>query len=168
MNTLRWLERAYTNVLRAVVMAMAAMSGVAVIAMVLVTCVDVAWRISGHALTGAYDVVRIAGVIAIACALPYTTAVKGHVAIEFFFQKMRRTGRIVVDSMCRVLVGCFFGLLTWQCVAYGNKLKGTGEVSLTLQIPMFWVAYVIAACCAVTVLVKIYNLSHPGREMIKP
>ena len=162
------LDRAYTNVLRVAVMTLAGISGLAVIGMVAVTCVDVVFRISGHALTGAYDIVRIAGVIAIASALPYTTAVKGHVAIEFFFQKMRRTGRIVVDSVCRILVGCFFGVLTWQCVVYGNKLKQAGEVSLTLQIPMFWVAYVIALCCAVTVLVKIYNLSHPGREMIKP
>jgi len=50
----------------------------------------------------------------------------------------------------------------------GGTIPQAGEVSLTLQIPMFWVAYVIALCCAVTVLVKIYNLSHPGREMIKP
>jgi hypothetical protein len=39
---------------------------------------------------------------------------------------------------------------------------------MTLQIPTFWVSYVIAASAGVVVLVILYNLLHPGREMIKP
>lgn len=165
---LKSLERGYNAILRKVVMAMAGISGIAILAMILVTCIDVVMRAFGSALTGAYDIVRIAGVIAIACSLPYTTAVKGHVAIEYFFQKLHRRGRIFVDTLCRMLVACLFSVLAWQCVVYGNKLRSTGEVSLTLQLPMFWVAYVIAGACAVTVMVKIHNLLHPGREMIKP
>ena len=167
-QALETVDRVFTSFLRAVVKALAGVSGLSVMAMMLVTCADVLFRAFGHGLTGSYDIVRIAGAVAIACALPYTTAVKGHVAIEYFFQKLNRPGRVVVDSACRLLVAGLFGMLSWQCVAYGNTLRRTGEVSLTLQIPIFWVAYVIALCCAVTVLVKIYNLSHPGREMIKP
>jgi hypothetical protein len=66
------------------------------------------------------------------------------------------------------MVIAFFAVIARQTVIYGNTLRRTGEVSLTLQIPVYWVAYVIAATLAVTVLVKIYNLLHPGREMIKP
>ena len=161
-------DRAYLRALRAVVLALAAVSGLAILAMIAVTCADVVFRAFGRPLTGAFDIVRVAGAVAIACALPYTTAVKGHVAIEYFFQKLNRPGRILVDTVCRLLVMGLFSVFTWQCVMYGNSLRRTGEVSLTLQIPMFWVAYVIAGACAVTVLVKIHNLLHPGREMIKP
>ena len=161
-------DRAYLRALRAVVLALAAVSGLAILAMIAVTCADVVLRAFGRPLTGAFDIVRVAGAVAIACALPYTTAVKGHVAIEYFFQKLNRPGRILVDTVCRLLVMGLFSVFTWQCVMYGNSLRRTGEVSLTLQIPMFWVTYVIAGACAVTVLVKIHNLLHPGREMIKP
>ncbi|HRZ81300.1 MAG TPA: TRAP transporter small permease [Candidatus Hydrogenedentes bacterium] len=161
-------DRAYLRALRAVVLALASVSGLAILAMIAVTCADVALRAFGRPLTGAFDIVRVAGAVAIACALPYTTAVKGHVAIEYFFQKLNRPGRILVDTVCRLLVMGLFSVFTWQCVMYGNSLRRTGEVSLTLQIPMFWVTYVIAGACAVTVLVKIHNLLHPGREMIKP
>ena len=161
-------DRAYLRALRAVVLALASVSGLAILAMIAVTCADVVLRAFGRPLTGAFDIVRVAGAVAIACALPYTTAVKGHVAIEYFFQKLNRPGRILVDTVCRLLVMGLFSVFTWQCVMYGNSLRRTGEVSLTLQIPMFWVAYVIAGACAVTVLVKIHNLLHPGREMIKP
>jgi len=166
--TLQTVSALYTRVLRAVVIAFAAVSGLAVMAMMAVTTFDVLYRVSGHTIHGAYDLVRIAGAIAIACALPYTTAVKGHVAIEYFYHKMNRPGRTVVDTLCRAMVIGLLGVFTWQCWNYGDTLKRTGEVSLTLQIPIFWVAYVIAVACGVTLLVTIHNLMHPGREMIKP
>ncbi|HUW60202.1 MAG TPA: TRAP transporter small permease [Candidatus Bathyarchaeia archaeon] len=162
------VDRVYVVLLRAVVMALAAASGLAIIAMIAVTSADVLMRVFGRSLTGAYDIVKIAGAITIACALPYTTAVKGHIAIEFFFQKLRRPGRILVDTLTRLMVIAFFVVVARQTIIYGNTLKRTGEVSLTLQIPVYWVAYVIAGALAITVLVKIYNLLHPGREMIKP
>jgi len=149
-------------------MAMAGLSGLSVLAMIGITTTDIVMRAFGGALMGAYDMVRIAGALAIAFSLPYTTAVKGHVAVEFFFQKLNRPGRVIVDSICRVLVIGLFVVLAWQCVKYGHILRQTGQVSLTLQLPMFWVAYVIGGALAVTVLVKIHNLLHPGREMIKP
>jgi TRAP-type C4-dicarboxylate transport system permease small subunit len=167
-NGIKSVDRVYVAVLRVVVMALAAASGLAIIAMIAVTSVDVIMRVFGRSLTGSYDIVKIAGALAIACALPYTTAVKGHVAIEFFFQKLRRPGRILVDTATRLMAIAFFVVIARQTILYGNKLKETGEVSLTLQIPVHWVAYVIAGTLAITVLVKIYNLLHPGREMIKP
>lgn len=167
-NGIKSVDRVYVTLLRVVVMALAAASGLAIIAMITVTSVDVGMRIFGRSLAGSYDIVKIAGALAIACALPYTTAVKGHVAIEFFFQKLRRRGRIVVDTIARLIVIAFLVVVARQTILYGNTLRRTSEVSLTLQIPTYWVAYVIAACVAVTVLVKIYNLLHPGREMVKP
>lgn len=149
-------------------MAMAGLSGLSVLAMIGITTTDIVLRMFGKALLGSYDLVCIAGALAIAFSLPYTTAVKGHVAVEFFFQKLNRPGRIIVDSICRVLVIGLFVVLAWQCIKYGHILRQTRQVSLTLQLPMFWVAYVIGGSLAITVLVKIHNLLHPGREMIKP
>ncbi len=156
------------SALRLVVLAFAAISGAAVLAIMAVTCVDVALRAAGRPFTGAYDLVQIAGAIAIAGALPYTTAVKGHVAVEFFFQKLNRAGRILLDTVCRLAVMALFSVFSWQCVLHGNTLKRTGQISLTLGIPLFWLSYVIAAACLITTLVVLYNLLHPGREMIKP
>lgn len=162
------VDRVYTSLLRGLVMALAAASGLAIIAMIAVTSADVVMRVFGRPITGSYDIVKVAGALAIALALPYTTAVKGHVAVEFFFHKLRRPGRIVVDTVTRLMVIAFLVVVARQAILYGNRLKQVGEVSLTLQIPMFWVAYAIGAALAVTVLVKVHNLLHPGREMIKP
>ncbi len=68
----------------------------------------------------------------------------------------------------RLLQMALFGFLAWQSVRYGNALKQSGEVSLTLQLPVFWVPYVLAASCALVVLVTLFHLLYPGKEMIKP
>lgn len=158
----------YYQALRALVKALAWVAGAALMVMVLATSVDVVLRKLGMPLTGAYDIVKIAAAISVAAALPYTTAIKGHVAIEFFFHKLGRRGRMVVDALMRLCGMTLFGLLAWGCIDYGNSLRLKGEVSMTLQLPIFWVPYVLAASCALVVLIKIYHLSHPGKPMIKP
>ena len=60
--------------------------------MMLVTCVDIVLRKLGHPFPGAYDITKMAAAVTISCALPYTTAVKGHVAVEFFFPPARTAG----------------------------------------------------------------------------
>lgn len=167
---LRTVPAAYGKALRAVVYALLAISGTGVLAIMLVTCADVILRLRwiNHSFVGAYDIVKIAGALSLATSLPYTTAVKGHVAIEYFFHKLNRRGRLVVDSVIRSLGMALFAFLTWRSVLYGLDFHRTGQVSQTLELPVFWIPHVIAFCCAVVVLVIAYNLVHPGREMIKP
>lgn len=165
---LNWFLEIYTRTLKHFVLLLAAISGIGIMTMILVTTLDVILRTFGIALIGAYDIVFLAGAITIASALPYTTAVKGHVAIEYFFLKLNRTGRIVVDTIARLLGIGLFGLLAWHSMLYGESMRQTGEVTSTLQIPIFWVPQLIAFSCAITTLVILHNLLHPGKEMIKP
>jgi TRAP-type C4-dicarboxylate transport system permease small subunit len=158
----------YHRGLRALVRALAYLAGASLLVMVLVTTADVVLRVFKLSLTGAYDIVKIAAALTMAAALPYTTAIKGHVAIEYFFQRLGRRGRVVVDTLMRLAGMALFTLLAWGCIDYGNSLRAKGEVSMTLQLPIFWVPYVLAVSCALVVLIKIYHLTHPGKPMIKP
>ncbi len=162
------LAQFYHRALRALVMALAYVACASLLVMVLVTSADVVMRIFRLSLTGAYDIVKIAAAITISAALPYTTAIKGHVAIEYFFHKLGQRGRTVVDALMRLGGMALFGLLAWGCVDYGNSLRAKGEVSMTLQLPIFWVPYMLAFSCALVVLIKVYHVTHPGRPMIKP
>jgi TRAP-type C4-dicarboxylate transport system permease small subunit len=157
----------YHEGLRALVKGLAVVAGVSLMVMVLVTSAEVVLRIFRVSLTGAYDIVKMAAAITMAAALPYTTAVKGHVAIEYFFHKLGRRGRIAVDALMRAAGMALFSLLAWGCVDYGNSLRTRGEVSMTLQLPIFWVPYILAASCVLVALIKLYHLTHPGKPMIK-
>ena len=158
----------FVKLLRKLVLALAILAGVSLLAMVGITSVDVILRKLGHPLPGAYDMVKIAAALTIACGLPYTTAIKGHVAVEYFQHKLGRWGRVMADSGIRLLILISFGVFTWQLVRYGARLRESGEVSMTMQLPVFWVPYVMAFACGVVMLVTVWHLLHPGKALLKP
>ena len=168
MSAAQKANKAFTVTLRASILLLAAVTGVCIMGMVLITCADVVIRIFGRPIIGVFDIVRVAGAVAIACALPYTTALKGHVAIEYFFQKLNKTGRVIVDTIVRLLGMGLFSMLAYESAQIGVNLKARSEVTATLQLPIFWVSWVIALCCALVVLVIFYNMLHPGKELVKP
>ena len=158
----------YRRALVALVMGLNTLAGFSIVFMMLVTCADVVLRWFGHPIKGSYDLVQIAGALTIACALPYTTAVKGHVAVEFLYLKLGRRGRWFVDALIRLVLISFFVTLALRCVKYGQSLKRSGEVTMTLEIPLYGVMYLIAFSCVVVSLVVLYNLLNPKKELIKP
>lgn len=159
---------AWQSILRAVVMALAYLAGISTLAMMAVTCGDVVARAFGHPLKGSYDIVRLLSLMTLSCALPYTTAVKGHVAVEFFFNKLPPVARLTVDSIMRLLVIGLLVLLAVQGVKYGRDLKASGEVMLTLGWPIFWASYVVAFSGAVSALVVLEHLLHPRKVFLSP
>jgi TRAP-type C4-dicarboxylate transport system permease small subunit len=167
-DTYRALSAGFSKILRGLVFLLAIISGAGIITMMAVTCLDIILRIFRYPLAGAFDIVKIAGAVTIAAALPYTTAVKGHVAIEYFFHKLSKRYRIITDTFIRLLgIGMFF-FICRQSIIYATALKKSGQVTLTLQLPVYWILYFIAFSCALVALVIFYNLLHPGKEMIKP
>jgi TRAP-type C4-dicarboxylate transport system permease small subunit len=158
----------YAQVVRILVFALEIVAAIGILTMMLVTCAEVILRIFRISMTGVIDLVCVAAAVSAAAAMPYTTACKGHVAIEYFFQKLSRFGRAVVDTFCRLCVILLFGFLSVECISYGMSLRARGQVTPTLQMPEFWVPYVLAASCVVVCLVTVYHLFHPGKELIKP
>jgi len=160
----------WVRLLKAAVYALALVSAASVLAMIGVICADVVLRLPfiNKPFVGSYDIVRIAGALALAAALPYTTAVKGHVAIEYFFHKLNRTNRMVVDSVMRLLSIAMFVFLGGRSILYGMELYRSKQVTQTLQWPIFWLPMVIGVCCFVVALVVVHHLVYPRREMIKP
>ena len=94
----------YRRVVTVLVKALALCSGLGVLVMMAVTCGDIIGRKFGHSITGAVDIVQVAACIAAICALPYTTAVKGHIAVEVFSQKFPRPVRAFLDGLWRIAV----------------------------------------------------------------
>lgn len=146
---------------------MTAISCAGLFTMTVVVCVDVVLRAVGCPVMGVYDIVRVAGAVTMACALPLTTAMKGHVAVEFFFRKLNQRWQLAVDSVMRVLMIGAFSMASYACVGYGFRFLQNRQVTDTIQIPIFWVPWLTAASLGVTALVVVFHLVFPGREMIR-
>lgn len=159
---------ARTGFLRWFIHAMAVVGGLAVLGMMLITVADIIGRKFGFPVKGAYDLVRVLGAVSMLCALPLTKAVKGHIAIEYFFQKMNRRGRAVVDTLMRLCLIVLFLLLAVEFFRQGLIFKESGEVTVTLHMPVYWVFGVASLACAATLGVTLWHLLHPGRSMMRP
>jgi len=153
---------------RALIRGCALVAGLSVCAMIGITVIDVILRLFKTGITGAYDIVRICGLLAISCGLPYLTAVKGHIAIEFFYQRFSRLGRVVLDSFFRAIVLFLFGFLVYRSVLYGLELKKSGQYMATLHVQVFWMPFVMGFTFLLMMIVTLYHILHPGKEMIKP
>ncbi|MFO7937135.1 MAG: TRAP transporter small permease [Kiritimatiellia bacterium] len=143
------------------------LSCAALIVMALITCVDIVLRIMHVPAKGAYDLVRLCGAVSVTCALPLTTAMKGHVAIEYFFHKLNRYGRIIVDSLMRGIVFLGLSFASWASFGYGMRFLSNGEVTSTIEVPVFWVPWLMSVSFALTALVVLFHLIYPGRELVR-
>lgn len=167
MDFIKWIEN-YGKGIRVLVYIMAALSAVSLLFIVAIVMLDVIGRFLGSGIQGSADYIRLAGAIVMGGALPYTTAVKGHIAVELIFRRIGKRGKIVIDTISRLLMLCLFVLIIIYLIRYGNSLHRSGEVTPTIQLPIYWVPFWLAISFGVTSLVKIYHILRPGKELIKP
>ncbi len=161
------MPKLFTKTLTAFVYALTAISGVSILLIIGITCLDIILRRFGSSIHGAVDIVKILGCLAVSCALPYTTAVKGHIAVEFLFRKLPFIWKIIFDTATRLMALVLFSILCWRSFVVGCRYHHLGTASLTLSIPLCWVLWTMSVAFFAVILVKIYNLTHPGKEMIK-
>ena len=158
----------YRQLVGWLVKGLAFIAGINVLVMMTVTCLDVILRRFGLPLKGAVDIVMVSACLTAVCALPYTTAVKGHVAVEFFFQRLPDGMKPYVDGFWRVGVLILYAVMSWHSMSYGMAMLQRNRTTLTLHIPLFWILWLMSFSFAVVALIKLYNLTHPGKEMMKP
>jgi TRAP-type C4-dicarboxylate transport system permease small subunit len=132
--------------------------GVVLSLMMLITVTDVILRFIGKPITGTYELVFLGGAVVIGCAIPQTSWQGGHVNVDFVLEYFPRILKKIVMVFTRLLGMTFFVLLGWNLFALGTTLYRKEEVSLTLHVPYYPVAYVLGVCAFVECLVLLSGL----------
>jgi len=133
-------------------------AGISLTFLMLVTVADVILRSFRTPVVGTYELVMFAGAVVIGFALPLTSWVRGHIFVDFFILRFSKTGRNIFNLATRSLVTILFFLIGWNLIKFGIDLQKSGEVSLTLQMPFYPVAYGIGVCCFIQCLVMICDM----------
>ncbi|MDP2862255.1 MAG: TRAP transporter small permease [Desulfobacterales bacterium] len=133
-------------------------AGIAITFIMFLTVIDVILRYFRRPIVGTYELVGFSGAIVIGFAVPLTTFLKGHMLVDFFVLKFPRRIRNTVHIVTRLLGIGLFSLLGWNLIKLGMDLYRTGEVSLTLQLPFYPVAFGIGVCFFVQCLVLIVHI----------
>ncbi|MDZ7698836.1 MAG: TRAP transporter small permease [Deltaproteobacteria bacterium] len=116
-------------------------AGACLVAMTILTCADVVLRLFRHPILGTYEIIGFLGATVAGFAMAYTTVKGGHVAVAVVVMRLSPRVQKVIFIITQLLGMVLFALLTWECVKYGNDLRTSGEVSLTLELPFFPVLY---------------------------
>ena len=134
------------------------LAGAAILAMMLLTFADVVLRFFRHPIPGTYELVGLMGTVGASFALAYTTVKKGHIAVEFLTRRMSEKAQAVIAAGGELVSTLLFGILTWQSAVYALDLKRTGEVSLTIEMPVYPFVLSIAIGCCLVCLVLLTDL----------
>lgn len=109
----------------------------AVIVMMLLSATDVVLRRFGKPIPGAYELVGFLGTIVVSFALAFTSMEKGHIAVELLVEKLPQRAQLTIESFCSLMGALLFGMLSYKAIRYALDIKESGEVSSTLQMPIY-------------------------------
>lgn len=143
----RWLSRILNWV-----------AGWCLLGMMGLTCADIVLRLFRHPILGTYEVAGFLGAVVASFAMAQTTIERGHVAVQVVVTRFSPRIQEVIYLITHLLSLLLFALLAWECIRYGNDLRTSGEVSMTLQLPFFPVLYGIALSAAIVCLVLLVDI----------
>ncbi len=133
-------------------------AGISLILLMLLTIVDVVLRGFNKPIVGAYELVALAGAVAIGFSMPRTALLRAHIYVDFMIATFPRTVRNLFNVTTRLLVILLFLTIGWNLLWFGWDLQKSGEVSLTLQMPFYPVAYGVGICCFIQCLVMVCDI----------
>ena len=138
--------------------AMQAIAGLALVFMMTLTTCDIILRIFGKPIIGTYEIVAFSGGVVIGFSTPITSFMRGQIFVDFFYQKFPRVTQNILNTTTRLVDIALFGIISWNLMIMGRDMYRSGEVSLTLQLPFYPVAYGIAFAMFVQCLVLVCDI----------
>jgi TRAP-type C4-dicarboxylate transport system permease small subunit len=120
--------------------------------MILTTC-DVIGRAFARPIIGTYEIVSFGAGVIVGFSLPITTLEKGHVYVDFLLQKLSPPVQRVLQSATNLMGIALFLGAGYNLLKMASDLQRAGEVSSTLQLPYYVIAYGIGFSCLTVCLV---------------
>ena len=133
-------------------------AGISLTFLMLLTIADVILRGFNMSVVGAYELVAFAGALVVGFSLPQTALLKGHIYIDFLILTFPQRVQNIFNTATRCAVILLFFLIGWNLLAFGWDLQKSGEVSLTLQMPFYPVAYGVGISCFIQCLVMVLEI----------
>jgi len=145
-RTDRWLE---------------AVAGLALVLMMLLTVTDVGLRaIFNSPILGTYELVSFLSAIVIGLALPMTTLLRGHVWVDMLFSVLKPGARTALKIATRMVSGLLFLAIAWNLLKLGMAMREAGEVSPTLQLPFYPIAWGLGVSCFIVFLTLLTDIGR--------
>jgi TRAP-type C4-dicarboxylate transport system permease small subunit len=151
------------DILRLVSKLLNIIAGIAVTFMMFLTVADVLLRAVRHPIIGTYEIVALSLALVIGFGIPQVSLDRGHVYMDLLLEKLSKRGKKVTNTSTRVLCLILFAFLGYNLFNVGARFHASGEVSATIKIPFYPVAYGVAVCCLLQCCVLIFDIVRVWR-----
>jgi TRAP-type C4-dicarboxylate transport system permease small subunit len=131
--------------------------------MMLLTVTDVVLRAFGHPIIGAFEIVGLLLALVIGFTIPKVSYDRGHVFMEVVLEKLGQKNRNLLNTFTRIVAILLFVMIGYKLFGAGYEFRMAGEVSPTLEIPFYPVAYGVGVCCFLECLVFINDITNIWR-----
>jgi TRAP-type C4-dicarboxylate transport system permease small subunit len=156
--------KALSAVVRGLSRFMYVIAGIALAASMFLTVADVILREFKVPIVGTYELVGLLGAVVVGFAIPQTSRLQGHVIMDYVTSKLPQGWTKVFHVVTRILAVVTFAIIGWNLWELGTDLRTSGEVTLTLQLPFYPVAYGISLCCFAECLVLLFDIWEEKEE----
>lgn len=158
---------ALERLIDALVAAFKYLGAAALAAMMLVTCVDVVCRALDQPLWGLLEGVSLLATLMLGLSLPVTQRERGHVALDMLVRRLGERAAALVDGAGHLACLVFFAAVAWQCWLYAGQLQDSGELSMSLGLPLHFILRLIALSFAGLALTLAADLSASFRRAVR-
>jgi TRAP-type C4-dicarboxylate transport system permease small subunit len=140
----------------------------ALMAMMLVTCIDVIGaKLFLSPIRGALDSVEIAQLVAISFAAAAALIYGRHIEVEFFVVLLPKRVQSCIAFVVQALGLVLFLVIVWRLAEHGYHLQAGGEVSPTARIPLYPFTYGAAFACIPVCIVLLIEAIKSFFRMVK-
>ena len=133
--------------------------GVSLAFIMFLTVADIILRSFRRPIVGTYEIVAFSGAVVIGFSVPFPSWLMGHRYTDFLILRFSKKIRNIFNIITRCLGIWLFLMIGWNLIKYGMDLKKAGEVSITLTMPFYPIAYGVGVCCFVQCLVMVCDIS---------
>ncbi|MBI5586406.1 MAG: TRAP transporter small permease [Deltaproteobacteria bacterium] len=138
--------------------------GTALTAMMVLTVADVILRAFGHPILGTYEMVSLLLALVAGFTIPRMSLDRVHVNMDFILPKLPSRVRTGLEITTRLLLLVLFVVIGINLFMIAREFQVSGEVSSTLRIPFYPIAYGLGVCCLLESLVFLAEIGNLWRK----
>jgi TRAP-type C4-dicarboxylate transport system permease small subunit len=140
------------------------LAGISLTLMMFLTVFDVALRAGGNPIVGTYEIVSLMLALVIGFSIPQVSLDGAHVSMDIGLNRFSSRGQCVVKTVTRLFCIGLFLFIGYNLFAVGNEFRAAGEVSQTLRLPFYPVAYSVGICSFLECFVLALQIPNTWRS----
>ena len=120
------------------------LASVTLLLTILVAVANMLLRPLGHPITGSFEIMGYGSAVVTALALGFSQERKSHIAVNILFKHFSPCWRKWLSMAGLFVSTVFFGAVAARLFVFALDLKKNGELSETLMLPFYPVAFIVS------------------------